>query len=46
VFEHIDTPRLRLRRFTRDHGDDAPEVRDWTLPDRPARSEPARGHQA
>jgi xylulose-5-phosphate/fructose-6-phosphate phosphoketolase len=39
--------RLRLRRFTRDHGDDAPEVRDWTLPDRPpARSEPARGHQA
>jgi xylulose-5-phosphate/fructose-6-phosphate phosphoketolase len=23
--------RLRLRRYTRDHGDDAPEVRDWTL---------------
>jgi xylulose-5-phosphate/fructose-6-phosphate phosphoketolase len=39
--------RLRLRRYTRDHGDDAPEVRDWTLPDRPAaRREPARGHQA
>ena len=26
--------RLRLRRYTRDHGDDAPEVRDWTLPAR------------
>ena len=26
--------RLRLRRYTREHGDDAPEVRDWTLPDR------------
>jgi xylulose-5-phosphate/fructose-6-phosphate phosphoketolase len=39
--------RLRLRRYTRDHGDDAPEVRDWTLPDRPAaQREPARGHQA
>ena len=24
--------RLRLRRYTRDVGDDAPEVRDWTLP--------------
>src|SRR5215207_4603797 len=39
--------RLRLRRYTRDHGDDAPEVRDWTLPARsPAGQEPARGHQA
>jgi xylulose-5-phosphate/fructose-6-phosphate phosphoketolase len=39
--------RLRLRRYTRDHGDDAPEVRDWTLPDRaPVGEEPARGHQA
>jgi xylulose-5-phosphate/fructose-6-phosphate phosphoketolase len=26
--------RLRLRRYTRDHGDDAPEVRDWKLPAR------------
>jgi xylulose-5-phosphate/fructose-6-phosphate phosphoketolase len=26
--------RLRLRRYTRDHGDDSPEVRDWTLPGR------------
>jgi xylulose-5-phosphate/fructose-6-phosphate phosphoketolase len=24
--------RLRLRRHTRDHGDDPPEVRDWRLP--------------
>jgi xylulose-5-phosphate/fructose-6-phosphate phosphoketolase len=39
--------RLRLRRYTRDHGDDAPEVRDWTLPDRPAAApEPPRGHRA
>jgi xylulose-5-phosphate/fructose-6-phosphate phosphoketolase len=36
--------RLRLRRYTRDHGDDAPEVRDWTLPGRaPAGAEPPRG---
>jgi xylulose-5-phosphate/fructose-6-phosphate phosphoketolase len=39
--------RLRLRRYTRDHGDDAPEVRDWTLPGRPAAGdEPPRGHPA
>ena len=39
--------RLRLRRYTRDHGDDAPEVRDWRLPGREdAGEEPARGHQA
>jgi xylulose-5-phosphate/fructose-6-phosphate phosphoketolase len=39
--------RLRLRRYTRDHGDDAPEVRDWTLPGRPPTAEePARGHRA
>ena len=39
--------RLRLRRYTREHGDDAPEVRDWTLPGRTApEAEPARGHQA
>jgi xylulose-5-phosphate/fructose-6-phosphate phosphoketolase len=39
--------RLRLRRYTRDHGDDAPEVRDWTLPGRPAAApEPPRGHRA
>jgi xylulose-5-phosphate/fructose-6-phosphate phosphoketolase len=39
--------RLRLRRYTREHGDDAPEVRDWTLPGQAAAGEePARGHQA
>jgi xylulose-5-phosphate/fructose-6-phosphate phosphoketolase len=39
--------RLRLRRYTRDHGDDAPEVRDWTLPGRPAAAPgPPRGHRA
>jgi xylulose-5-phosphate/fructose-6-phosphate phosphoketolase len=24
--------RMRLRRYTRDHGEDAPEIRDWTWP--------------
>jgi len=39
--------RLRLRRYTREHGDDAPEVGDWRLPGRPAAGEePGRGHQA
>jgi xylulose-5-phosphate/fructose-6-phosphate phosphoketolase len=39
--------RLRLRRYTRDRGDDAPEVRDWTMPSGPvAGSEPARGEPA
>jgi xylulose-5-phosphate/fructose-6-phosphate phosphoketolase len=39
--------RLRMRRYTRDHGDDAPAVRDWRLPARgPAAEEPARGNQA
>jgi xylulose-5-phosphate/fructose-6-phosphate phosphoketolase len=41
----VDT-RLRLRRYTREHGDDAPEVRDWTMPGRPAaREEPGPGRQ-
>jgi xylulose-5-phosphate/fructose-6-phosphate phosphoketolase len=36
--------RLRLRAYTREHGDDAPEVRDWVLPHREsAGHEPARG---
>jgi xylulose-5-phosphate/fructose-6-phosphate phosphoketolase len=25
--------RLRARQYTRDHGDDIPEVRDWVWPD-------------
>jgi xylulose-5-phosphate/fructose-6-phosphate phosphoketolase len=28
--------RLRARRYTRDHGDDLPEVTDWTWPHQPA----------
>ena len=28
--------RLRVRAYTRTHGDDAPEVRDWVLPGRVA----------
>jgi len=30
--QHMVDERLRLRRYTRDVGDDAPEVRDWTWP--------------
>jgi xylulose-5-phosphate/fructose-6-phosphate phosphoketolase len=36
--------RLRHRAYTREHGDDPPDVRDWTWPGgEPAREEPARG---
>jgi xylulose-5-phosphate/fructose-6-phosphate phosphoketolase len=36
--------RLRHRAYTREHGDDPADVRDWTWPRRaPARAEPARG---
>jgi xylulose-5-phosphate/fructose-6-phosphate phosphoketolase len=36
--------RLRHRAYTREHGDDPPDVRDWTWPGGPsAREEPARG---
>jgi len=28
--------RLRHRAYTREHGDDAPDVRDWTWPHTPA----------
>ena len=33
--EMVDA-RLRCRRYTREHGDDAPEVRDWIWPGAPA----------
>ena len=32
--QHMVDERLRLRAYTREHGDDAPEVRDWTWPAR------------
>jgi xylulose-5-phosphate/fructose-6-phosphate phosphoketolase len=37
--------RLRHRAYTREVGDDPPDVRDWTFPglDRSSRSDPARG---
>ena len=36
--------RLRHRAYTREHGDDSPDVRDWTWPGGPpAGEEPARG---
>ena len=36
--------RLRHRAYTREHGDDSPDVRDWIWPDgSPAREEPRRG---
>jgi xylulose-5-phosphate/fructose-6-phosphate phosphoketolase len=36
--------RLRHRAYTREHGDDSPDVRDWTWPGAaPARKEPGRG---
>ena len=36
--------RLRHRAYTREHGDDPPDVRDWRWPDaQPARPEPGRG---
>ena len=48
VRQEMVDKRLELRRYTRDHGDDAPEVRDWTWPfgGGPARAEHAErpGH--
>jgi xylulose-5-phosphate/fructose-6-phosphate phosphoketolase len=36
--------RLRHRAYTREHGDDSPDVRDWTWPgSEPAHDEPGRG---
>jgi len=30
--QHMEDERLRHRQYTRDHGDDAPEVKDWVWP--------------
>jgi xylulose-5-phosphate/fructose-6-phosphate phosphoketolase len=36
--------RLRHRAYTREHGDDPPDVRDWVWPGAaPVRPEPGRG---
>jgi xylulose-5-phosphate/fructose-6-phosphate phosphoketolase len=35
--------RLRHRAYTREHGDDSPDVRDWTWPGAAPVGEPARG---
>jgi xylulose-5-phosphate/fructose-6-phosphate phosphoketolase len=35
--------RLRHRAYTREHGDDSPDVRDWTWPGATPVGEPARG---
>jgi xylulose-5-phosphate/fructose-6-phosphate phosphoketolase len=40
----MEAERLRHRAYTREHGDDSPDVRDWTWPGAGApRGEPARG---
>jgi xylulose-5-phosphate/fructose-6-phosphate phosphoketolase len=42
--QHMADERLRHRAYTREHGDDPPDVRDWTWPGiAPARNEPVRG---
>jgi xylulose-5-phosphate/fructose-6-phosphate phosphoketolase len=42
--QHMADERLRHRAYTREHGDDPPDVRDWTWPGTaPARNEPVRG---
>jgi xylulose-5-phosphate/fructose-6-phosphate phosphoketolase len=33
VRQDMTDARLRCRLYTREHGDDAPDVRDWTWPD-------------
>jgi xylulose-5-phosphate/fructose-6-phosphate phosphoketolase len=35
VRQHMADERLRHRRYTRDHGEDSPDVRDWTWPGAP-----------
>ena len=32
VRQLMEDTRLRVRQYTRDYGEDAPEVRDWTWP--------------
>ena len=44
VRQQMADERLRHRAYTREHGDDPPDVRDWTWPGgESAREEPARG---
>ncbi|HVD02073.1 MAG TPA: phosphoketolase family protein [Candidatus Dormibacteraeota bacterium] len=40
IRQEMSDLRMRYRQYTRDHGDDAPEVRDWTWPS------PSRGKSA
>jgi xylulose-5-phosphate/fructose-6-phosphate phosphoketolase len=45
--QHFADERLRHRAYTREHGDDPPDVRDWRWPgDGPARDASARGAPA
>jgi len=45
--QHVVDERLRHRAYTREHGDDPPDVRDWKWPsDGEARGEPSRGAPA
>jgi xylulose-5-phosphate/fructose-6-phosphate phosphoketolase len=30
--QHMQDERLRIRRYTREHGEDPPQIRDWTWP--------------
>jgi xylulose-5-phosphate/fructose-6-phosphate phosphoketolase len=30
IRQHMEDERLRCRQYTRDHGDDAPDIRNWT----------------
>jgi xylulose-5-phosphate/fructose-6-phosphate phosphoketolase len=34
--QRMEDERLRARQYTRDHGDDAPEVKKWSWPVAPA----------
>ncbi len=39
--QHMEDERLRHRAYTREHGDDPPELREWVWPD-PAEASPAQ----